>query len=258
MKRFTWKIIFCVVPVLLSAAVIAYAYNVYNQGGSGFKLGVDLAGGTDLIYEVDTDKFPDGKPPDNYDPKDLAAALKRRIDPADLYNVTIRPVGKYRVEIILPTGGKHQAEAEERIWNELLDQVAEQWPPKEYKVAVGRTVELLARINEQEPKADSGSRDPKWDIKNIQAFIDQNYKVDDKADQEKRETAWRNLLAKAAKEYPPVRYEVGRGRLQVLVNQVREQHPELTPQEVGGFIDEHYRVSRQRRHLSGEQVQEVK
>ena len=43
----------------------------------------------------------------------MAAFLKRRIDPADLYNVTIRPVGETRFEIILPTGGAHQARIEE-------------------------------------------------------------------------------------------------------------------------------------------------
>ena len=35
----------------------------------------------------------------------LAAQIKRRIDPADLKNVTVRPLGDSRVEIILPTGG---------------------------------------------------------------------------------------------------------------------------------------------------------
>ena len=68
-------------------------------------LGVDLVGGTILVYEVD-----DTKPRDNTKAEDLAAALKRRIDPADLYNITIRPVptNPPRVEIILPTGGSHQ------------------------------------------------------------------------------------------------------------------------------------------------------
>src|SRR6266849_5437683 len=219
MKRFSWKIFFCVVPVVLSLAVVAYAYNVYLQGGNGFKMGVDLAGGTDLIYEVDLDKFPSGKPPDNYKPEQLAAALKRRIDPADLYNVTIRPVGEYRVEIILPTGGKHQAEAEEKTWNDLLDEVAVEWKPKDYHVGVGRTVELIARINEQYP--DVPVTDPEKH-QGIKDFIEQNYKEPAPGtDKEKQEAAWKKLLAEVAKKWPPKRYEVGRGRLQVLVNRVR-------------------------------------
>jgi SecD/SecF fusion protein len=256
MKRFTWKIVFCVLPVLLSMAVVAYAYNVYLQGGNGFKLGVDLAGGTDLIYEVDMDKFPDGKLPDNYKPEELAASLKRRIDPADLYNVTIRPVGQTRVEIILPTGGTHQAEAEERVWNELLDEIAKEWKPESYKVGTGKTTELVARVNEQYP--DAPITDP---VKHegVKDFIEQHYQASAYgSDKEKQEAGWKKLLAEVAKKWPPRRYEVGRGRLQVLVNRILEQHPEVTPKMIGAFIDDHYRVSRERRHLSGEQVQEVK
>ena len=55
---------------------------------------------------------------------------KRRIDPADLYNITIRPVGAEgkRVEIILPTGGLHQQKLEKAAWQQLLDKVKSQWP----------------------------------------------------------------------------------------------------------------------------------
>src|SRR5206468_11839660 len=35
----------------------------------------------------------------------LAAQIKRRIDPTDIKNVTVRPSGDRRIEIILPTGG---------------------------------------------------------------------------------------------------------------------------------------------------------
>src|SRR5436305_12329467 len=124
MKSFKWRIIICLVPVLLAALAVARAFYLYDQGAGGFKLGVDLVGGTILVYEVDPDK----KQQDNYQPEQLAAALKRRIDPADLYNVTIRPVSTTRVEIILPTGGKHQADVERQAWEELLVQVKQEWP----------------------------------------------------------------------------------------------------------------------------------
>src|SRR5947208_17041854 len=155
MKRFLWKIIFCTVPVLLSIAIVANAFHKYNNGEGGFKLGVDLAGGTDLIYGVDMDKFGEGadreKRLQSYSPQELAASLKRRIDPADLYNVTIRPVGNDRVEIILPTGGEHQSQVDDRLWHELLEKVAKAYPPTAYRVAEGRTIELIARLNEQYP-----------------------------------------------------------------------------------------------------------
>ena len=36
---------------------------------------------------------------------ELAAGIKRRIDPTDIKNVTVRPLGGTRVEIIIPFAG---------------------------------------------------------------------------------------------------------------------------------------------------------
>ncbi len=101
MKSFLGRIIFCVVPVLVGIYVCSWAY-----AAGKFRLGVDLVGGTILVYEVDTTKQQAQGEPVKSD--ELAAALKRRIDPADLLNVTIRPINSEpaRVEIILPTGGQ--------------------------------------------------------------------------------------------------------------------------------------------------------
>src|SRR3954468_9965528 len=117
MKRFTTRILICLVPTLLSIAIVAWAVNQYVHGRGGFRMGVDLVGGTILVYEVDETKLPQ-----DFKAEDLANALKRRIDPSDLYNTTIRPIQGTppRVEIILPTGGKYQIDAEQRNWNKLL------------------------------------------------------------------------------------------------------------------------------------------
>jgi SecD/SecF fusion protein len=127
MNRFLLRIIVCAVPTLLSIGVVAWAYHQYENGRGGFRLGVDLVGGTILVYEVDESKMPD-----NFKAEDLAAALKRRIDPADLYNITIRPVPgtQPRVEIILPTGGKHQAAAERKNWEKVLEKAYADFPGK--------------------------------------------------------------------------------------------------------------------------------
>src|SRR4051794_20642763 len=106
MRRFLPRIILCLAPVIISIAVVIWAYHQFENGRGGFRLGVDLAGGTILVYEVDAARVP----PD-FKADDLANALKRRIDPNDLYNITIRPItgNPPRVEIILPTGGVRQA-----------------------------------------------------------------------------------------------------------------------------------------------------
>src|SRR5438876_2777562 len=108
MKPFFNRLIICLLPVVISAAVIVWAYTRYMEGRGGFRLGVDLVGGTILVYEVDPSKLTADS---QVDAEALAASLKKRIDPADLYNVTIRPVrgDPPRVEIILPTGGRQQA-----------------------------------------------------------------------------------------------------------------------------------------------------
>jgi SecD/SecF fusion protein len=122
MKSYLSRILLCVVPVVLATMIVAWAY-YYGK----FRLGVDLVGGTILVYEVDKSKQGDQE----VKPEELAAALKRRIDPADLLNVTIRPAGGEtpRVEIILPTGGQAQQKAEAEAWNNLVAEVAAKFPP---------------------------------------------------------------------------------------------------------------------------------
>jgi SecD/SecF fusion protein len=132
LRPFFWRIAFCLIPIAVALVVVGDATHRYVTLGGGFKLGVDLVGGTILVYEVDPDKM-DEKKLQDFKPEQLAARLKSRIDPNDLYNVTIRPVNtanarNARVEIILPTGGSHQAEIQKREWENLLQQVRRQWP----------------------------------------------------------------------------------------------------------------------------------
>ncbi len=119
MKSLNGRIVRCVVPVVFGLAIVGIAWWNYTQPPLElfgrpvltrlkFKLGVDLVGGTILVYEVDPDKKPE-----SYSQEDMVAALKRRLDPADLFNITIRPLSQTRIEIILPTGGRHQADAGE-------------------------------------------------------------------------------------------------------------------------------------------------
>jgi SecD/SecF fusion protein len=159
------------IPAVAALFVIHAAF-AFHKGEGGFKLGVDLVGGTILVYEVDPDKEMKASYKDN--PELLAASLKRRIDPADLYNVTIRPVGANppRVEIILPTGGKHQSEAEEKVWDDLLAEVKKKYPPppgQDLEVGRGKLDDLVATIKQQHPDAP---------VDEINDFIDKNYKTE--------------------------------------------------------------------------------
>src|SRR6266849_4778497 len=87
MKAFRWRLFWCIAPVAVALIVTAVASWNYAQSQSGqgkqqgltFKLGVDLVGGTILVYEVDVSKFKEGKLPEGYRPEQLITALQRRI-----------------------------------------------------------------------------------------------------------------------------------------------------------------------------------
>ncbi len=153
MKQFFWKLVFCLLPCVF-AAVVTFDATVkyYNGDAGGFKLGVDLVGGTILVYEIDLRKNQGDEK--TFDPlRDinvLAESLKRRIDPNDLYNITIRPAGgEGRIEIILPTGGTHRTEKAEKNWRKLLDMLETEYvKDSSRKLAVGRgkTLELADLI----------------------------------------------------------------------------------------------------------------
>src|SRR5262249_2852625 len=138
-----WKVVICLFPILLSALIVGKA--VY-RGQAGFKLGVDLVGGTILVYEIDPDK----KLKEGYKPEQLASSLKRRIDPNDLYNVTIRPVSDTRIEIILPTGGAREAQKADEAWKDVLAQAESKYQAEldgqNMNVGRGRVERLVSDI----------------------------------------------------------------------------------------------------------------
>ena len=114
-RNFLTGLLLCLVPTLLAAAFVTLGFVREGRGEAGFRRGIDLAGGTILVYQVDLEKTaarnrdrgqaagPAGLESDQI--RRLAENLKRRIDPNDLKNVVVRPLGTDRVEIILPFTG---------------------------------------------------------------------------------------------------------------------------------------------------------
>jgi SecD/SecF fusion protein len=244
MKPFYNRILICVIPCVIAAAIVGTALYRYIYAGGGFKLGVDLVGGTILVYEIDPDK----KLPGDYKPEQLVATLKRRIDPNDLKNVIIRPVSNTRVEIVLPTGGAHQAEIDDKRWGNLVDVVQ-----KEFKVSnrvkdVGRDQpanlafavkqdldqaawnQLIVDATAKWPEVKKGLEDAKPPIK-----------VDDTV-------RFRDVLkAAGAKEDEAVAF-------------VNENYTKkLTPlNKIEEFVAAHSKTDNQRKDVSAEGVEEIK
>ncbi|MFO0889663.1 MAG: protein translocase subunit SecD [Isosphaeraceae bacterium] len=90
MKPARWKIILIVVSVL--AGLLA----MYPPSKK-LKLGIDLSGGTILVYEVERENLGS-----NFNMDELISALKQRVDPEGVAETPIRKIGSNRIEIILP------------------------------------------------------------------------------------------------------------------------------------------------------------
>ena len=73
------------------------------------KLGIDLSGGTILVYQAKDDAS--GK---EVNMDDLISALKRRVNPEGVLDIPIRKVGSNRVEIILPEANPEEVDEVKR------------------------------------------------------------------------------------------------------------------------------------------------
>jgi SecD/SecF fusion protein len=136
-------------PCLWALWVTATAVSRYIDGEpGGIKMGVDLEGGTILVYEIDVKKKTEGAKDEVSKTNLLAEALKRRIDPNDLKNIVIRSAGENRVEIILPTGGVYRTQKAEEAWKKLKDDIGKEWgvDPGTLTVDRGNPDELADKI----------------------------------------------------------------------------------------------------------------
>jgi len=92
-KNLSWKVVLIIVLVGVAAL------ELYPPSKT-LKPGLDLAGGTSLVYEIDTQGL------SNEEKRDLAErtinVLRRRIDPANVQNLIWRPQGNTRIEIQMP------------------------------------------------------------------------------------------------------------------------------------------------------------
>ena len=107
MKRFGWKIGLIVASTLLG---LAYMWPPSQK----LKLGIDLSGGTILVYEVDRENLPPG-----FNMDELITALKKRADPEGVKEIPIRKIGGNRIEIILPQASNEEVEEVKKMLTDV-------------------------------------------------------------------------------------------------------------------------------------------
>ncbi|MBI1345220.1 protein translocase subunit SecD [bacterium] len=106
-----------VVLCSLFLAIAPFAYQVLRGHSlmSAIPLGIDLAGGTNLIYAVDREQAEkDQKEVDNATMNKMIGAVARRINPSGAEEVTVRRVGEDRLEIIIPGADREVVEKKKR------------------------------------------------------------------------------------------------------------------------------------------------
>ncbi len=101
MKKYGWKFFW------IGLATIGGFLSFYPPQEK-LKTGIDLSGGTILVYELKRDSA--GHLPPNFDLDELITALKRRVNPEGVLDIPIRKLGDYRIEIILPRATAEEIE----------------------------------------------------------------------------------------------------------------------------------------------------
>ncbi len=171
-RKFLLRLVVSLVPTLLAALAVGYAVMREAEGNVGFRRGIDLAGGSILVYEVNLERSLRGKSPDaaaaasaglsGDEIRKLAESIKRRIDPADLRNVIVRPVGTSRIEIILPRSASSDGAKEgstEGFVQEVKDRVR-QVGVLEFRIVANPTDDA-AGIGETRALIERQKSDPK-------------------------------------------------------------------------------------------------
>ena len=106
-KLVNWK------TLLIVGSTLAGLIAVYPPSQK-LKLGIDLSGGTILVYEVMQDNQSS-----NFNMDELIAALKQRADPQGVKETPIRKIGSNRIEIILPKASPEEVEEVKKMLTDV-------------------------------------------------------------------------------------------------------------------------------------------
>src|SRR5271157_5500281 len=107
MKQSRWKIFLIIASVALGLLAMI-------PPDKKLKLGIDLSGGTILVYEVARENLGP-----NFNMDELISALKQRADPQGVKETPIRKIGSNRIEIILPLANDEEVEEVKKMLTDV-------------------------------------------------------------------------------------------------------------------------------------------
>jgi SecD/SecF fusion protein len=120
MKDVSMRIGLVLFTVFMAITPFAWRMVQGHSPKDALRLGIDLAGGSDLIFQVDTEKA-------NQEEKKitpqvmqrLIGAVTRRLDPAAQEQITVRQVGSDRIEVIIPGADREVVEQKKKQMTRL-------------------------------------------------------------------------------------------------------------------------------------------
>jgi len=138
--------------VLIIVLVIIAAWTLYPPSKT-LKPGIDLAGGTSLVYEIDTHGLKETEKKDLS--QKLITVLRRRIDPANIQNLIWRPQGSTRFEIQMPLASveaRQKRQNYEKAETDLLDKnVSAAKIMRSLKKPAEERAELFKEFTQEDP-----------------------------------------------------------------------------------------------------------
>ncbi len=139
--------------IVLILILVALAVIGLYPPDKKLKPGIDLAGGTSLIYAINTEGLTASEETDLA--QRMIAVLRRRIDPANIQNLVWRPLGNTRFEIQMPLASKATQQFRQAYEAALNDLLARNTNPATIMRALqepaAERTETLARFAQGDP-----------------------------------------------------------------------------------------------------------
>ncbi len=120
MKDVSMRIGLVLFTVFLAITPFAWRLVQGRSPKDALRMGIDLAGGSDLIFQIDTEKAAqEEKKITPQVMQRLIGAVTRRLDPAAQEQITVRQVGSDRIEVIIPGADREVVEQKKKQMTRL-------------------------------------------------------------------------------------------------------------------------------------------